>query len=137
MLSLGTLVPEAPWCVFYATSCQVYRGLTHTAYSGDTLLVTGTVTWYQTHTQTHTDPGAGRLTHLYNYILTPLVMCSQQLLLLHWMIKWIIHWYQKFTFHNVFSFQKLFACKKWYIYWLDAIRLVSSCETQILLIEMG
>ena len=29
MWSLGTLVPEGPWCVFYATRCQVYWGLTH------------------------------------------------------------------------------------------------------------
>ena len=45
-------------------------------------------------------------------------------------MKWIIiHWYQKFTFHNIFSFQKLFACKKGYICWLDAIRMGSACET--------
>ena len=29
MSSLGTLVPEEPSCVFYATRCQVYWGLTH------------------------------------------------------------------------------------------------------------
>ena len=29
MSSLGTLVPEGPWSVFYATRCQVYLGLTH------------------------------------------------------------------------------------------------------------
>ena len=28
MSSLGTLVPEGPWCVFYATKRQVYWGLT-------------------------------------------------------------------------------------------------------------
>ena len=51
------------------------------------------------HTQTDTaHSGAIRLTHLYNYILTPPVICSQQLPLLHQMIKWIIDWYQKFTF---------------------------------------
>ena len=44
------------------------------------------------------------------------------------MIKWIIQWYQKFTFHSVFSFQKVFTCKL-FICWLDAIRLGSSCET--------
>ena len=27
--NLGTLVPEGPCCVFYATRCQVYWGLTH------------------------------------------------------------------------------------------------------------
>ena len=29
MSSLGTLAPEGPWCVFYATRHQVYWGLTH------------------------------------------------------------------------------------------------------------
>ena len=29
MPSLGILVPERPWQVFYATRCQVYRGQTH------------------------------------------------------------------------------------------------------------
>ena len=27
MSSLGTLVPEGPWYVFYAARCQVYGGL--------------------------------------------------------------------------------------------------------------
>ena len=49
-------------------------------------------------------------------------MCTQQLSVLHW----IIHWYQKFTFHN----------KKSYICWLDATELSSSCETQVIMIEM-
>ena len=46
----------------------------------------------------------------------------------------IFHWYQKFIFYNVFSIQKLFTCKS-HICWLDAIKLDSSCETQIILIE--
>ena len=45
-------------------------------------------------------------------------------------MKWIIHWYQKFTFHNIFSFQRLFTCKS-YICWVDATRWGSSCETDI------
>ena len=32
MSSLGTLVTEGPWCVFYATKCQVYWGLTHNVF---------------------------------------------------------------------------------------------------------
>ena len=28
MSSFGTLVPKGPWCVFYATRCQVYCSLT-------------------------------------------------------------------------------------------------------------
>ena len=38
----------------------------------------------------------------------------------------------KITFHNVLSFQTSFICKSW----LNAIRLGSYCETQIILIEM-
>ena len=51
------------------------------------------------------------------------------------LLHWIIHWYQKFTFDNVFSFLKLFTYKS-HVFWLDAVRLDSSCETQIILIEM-
>ena len=29
MSSLGNLVPEGPWCMFYALRCQVYWSLTH------------------------------------------------------------------------------------------------------------
>ena len=32
MSSLGTLVSEGPWCVFYATRRQVYRGLIHNVF---------------------------------------------------------------------------------------------------------
>ena len=38
---------------------------------------------------------------------------------------------KKFTFHNVISVKKLFTCKSH-----DAIRLGSSGETQVTLIEM-
>ena len=43
------------------------------------------------------------------YILTPPVMYSEQLSVLHW----IIQWYQKITFHNVFSFKKILTCRKY------------------------
>ena len=59
---------------------------------------------FHTYTQRYTAySGTNRLTHPYKCILTPPAMCSQQLSVLHW----IIHWYQKITFHNVFSFKKL------------------------------
>ena len=48
------------------------------------------------------------LTHPYKCLLTPPVTCSRQLSVLHW----IIHWYQKIIFHNVFSFKKLLSCRK-------------------------
>ena len=47
ILSLGTLVSEGPWCVFYVTRCQVYGGLTHN------MFFTGTLIWYHPHTNTH------------------------------------------------------------------------------------
>ena len=109
MLSLCTLVPERPSCVFYATRCPVYWGLTHDLafclYS-DLIPHTHTHTHTHTHkdTQRHTAPwGGNRLTHPSKYILTLPAMCSQQLSVVHW----IIHWFQKLTFHNIFSFQTL------------------------------
>ena len=79
MLNLGILVLEGPWCVFYATRCQVYWGLTHSV----------VFYWYfiwfaHTQTQTHTAHSeASILTYPYKYMFTPLVMCSQHLPLLH------------------------------------------------------
>ena len=45
MSSLGTLVPEEPWCVFYATRRQVYWGLAHVVFYSYSDLIS--------HTQTH------------------------------------------------------------------------------------
>ena len=48
----------------------------------------------------------------------------------------IIHWYQKFTFRNVFFFfSKITHLQKSCICWLAAIRLSSFCEIQITLME--
>ena len=62
------------------------------------------------HTQRHTaHSGASRLIHPlihpYKYIFKftlPVMSFGSYL----YYIEWLIHWYQKFTFHNVFSFQK-------------------------------
>ena len=76
--NLGTSVPEGPWCVFYATKRQVYWGLTHMIFCWHS----DDITHIQTHRHTvHSE--ASRLTHPYNYIFTPPVMCSQQRSLLH------------------------------------------------------
>ena len=108
-------------CVIYATRCQIYWGLTHIVFAGALI-------WYYTHINTQNTIRGHQQTD------TPTVMCSTVICLYY--IEWIIHWYQKFTFHNVFSVQKLFTGKS-HICWLDAIILGSSCETQILiLIEM-
>ena len=79
MSSLSTLVPEGPWYVFYTTRHQVCWGLTHNM----------VFYWYSnlisyTHTSTKTaHSGASGFTHTYSYIFAPVVMCSQQLPLLH------------------------------------------------------
>ena len=45
MSSLGTLVSKGSWYVFHATRCQVYW---------DMWFFTGTLIWYNTHKQKHT-----------------------------------------------------------------------------------
>ena len=42
-------------------------------------LSASTLIWYHTHTKRHrAHTGVNRLTHPYEYILTPPIMCSQQ-----------------------------------------------------------
>ena len=81
MSSHRMLVPEGLWCVFYATKRQVYWGLTHNV----------VFCWYSdliSHIHKHSHAAHSRaiiLTHPYKYILTPPVICLQQLSLLLWM----------------------------------------------------
>ena len=81
-----------PWCMFYATRRQVYWVLTRNV----------VFCWYSnltSHTQTHTAySGASRLTYVNIYLHQ--LLCARSSYLYY--IEWIIHWYQKFTFHNVF-----------------------------------
>ena len=98
-----------PWCVFYATRCQVYWGLTHVAFCWYSDLISQT----QTHTQTHTAySGASRLTHPYKYIFSPTVMCSQQPSLLHWMNNSLI---SKIYFPQCLFFSKIIHLQKSYL----------------------
>ena len=124
MSSLVALVPEGPWCVFYATMHQVYWGPTHNVffrwYSN---LISHTHTHTHSHIHTnkdaqHTQGPVGRHTHINIYLHH--VLCAHSSYLYH--VKWIILWCQKFTFHNVLYFQIFFTCKS-HISWLDAIRL--------------
>ena len=80
--SYGTLVPEGPWCMFYAIRHQVYWGLTHVV----------VFYWYSdliSHTQTHTaHSGASRLTHSYNIYLHHLLCAhSSYLYYVNWLNK--------------------------------------------------
>ena len=79
MSSLCTLVPEGPWCVFYAIRRQVYWGLTHN------VGFTGTLIWYHTHKHT-AHAGVSRLTHSYNTYLRHL-LCAQSSYLYY--VKWL------------------------------------------------
>ena len=78
--------------MFYATRYQVYWGPAHNMIFGSTLI------WYHTEAQRHTEHSRIN-TVLYKYILTPPVMCSQQLCVLYF-TEWMTCWYQKF--HNIF-----------------------------------
>ena len=115
--SLGTLVPKGPWCVFYATRRQVYWGLTH-------MFFTGTLIWYYTHTHTHTHTTHTHTTHTHTHTHT--------------------HIYTTFyvltaaTFKNLLS-TRYFLSKNYSrvkVIYLLIRRLSSSCETQLMLIEM-
>ena len=66
MSSLGTMVPEGPWCVFYATRHQVYWGLTQ-----GVLLVL----WFDIIHKTYkAHSGASRLTHQYKFIFEIVIL---------------------------------------------------------------
>ena len=54
---------------------------------------------------------ANRLTHPHEYILTPPVMCLQQLPVLHWMNNLLTSKICFTEFHNFFAFQKLLTCR--------------------------
>ena len=95
--SISKFLPEGLWYLLYATRCQDYWGLTHThwdlSYSHkDTQYTQWQVDW-----------------HTYINIYLHQLLCAQSSYLYY--IDWIIHWYQKFIFRNVFSVQKLFISK--------------------------
>lgn len=83
----------------------------------------------QTKTKTQDTGHTGTNIHTHKYILTPPVMCPQQLPGLHWMNNFLI---PKFTWGP-----QCFNCsKKSYICWFDSTGLSPSFETQRMLIEM-
>ena len=79
----------------------------------------------KTHTHTRQDtqhtPGASSLTHPYKYILL-FTRCAHSSYFYY--TEWVIHWYQKSTFHNDFSFQILF------IHLLKPYLLIRCCNTR-------
>ena len=137
MSSLGILESEGSCYVFYATRCPGYWGLTYNVF------FVGILIWYHTHTYTHTHTHTHKYTqqtqgridwHPYKYILPTPVMFSQQPFVLHWMNNSLI---SKVYFSQILFFLKITQLwKSYYISQLDALRLSSFCEREIILINM-
>ena len=87
-----------------------------------------------THTHTHIHKDTQRTQgptdwHTHINLLTPLVLCAHSSFL-YWMNNLLISTStMSFLFQN-YSLVEAMIC------WLDAVRLSSSCETQVILIEM-
>ena len=115
MHMLVTLVPEGPWCLFYATGYQVYWGLTHIYFCWYSNLISHIHKCRHIHKDTqHTKGPVDLHTHVNIYL--HYLLCAHSSYLYY--TEWIIHWYQKITFHDVFSFQQLFTCKGHLLYML-------------------
>ena len=100
--SLGTLVPEGPWYLFYATRCQFYWGL---AYNVVFQWYSDLISHTHKHKNTqHTQEALDWHTHV-NICLYHLLCAHTAAAFITLMVKWIIRWYQNFTFHNVVSCQ--------------------------------
>ena len=115
--------------------CFIQQGVKFTEVWHIMQFLASTLIWYHTDTQTrHTaHSGANKLTHSYKSILTPPIMCSQQLCVLQWMNNSLI---SKNYFRQCICFLKFNLLLKSYICWLDSIRVSSSRETQAKLIKM-
>ena len=77
------------------------------------MIFASTLIWYHTQTNINRTHRTNRRTRTYKYILTPPVMYTQQLTLLHVMK----------------NFSKITHLLKSHICWVDSIRLTLSCET--------
>ena len=104
MFSLGTIVPEGPCCVFYATKHRVYWCLTHNVVCTSTLIgyhthkiwfFSSTLIWYLTlkntqHTQGLTD------WHTHINIYQHHLLCAHSSCV--YFIEWIISWYKNLLY---------------------------------------
>ena len=109
--------------MFYPTRGQTYWGLAHiVVFSWYSDLIAHTVKHKQ-GTQGPVDWHTYINIHLHHLLCAPPVMCSQKLPLLHWVTKRIIHWYQKFTFHNDFFFKTYSLVLVTYLLWCYTTRI--------------
>ena len=109
MCNCGTLLPEGPWCAVHATRHQLYWGLIHNVifclYSD---LISHTHAHARTRARAHTHTTqASIITHSYKCIITPPVMCSQQLSLLQWMNEEMNSLISKIYFRQCLLFSKI------------------------------
>ena len=105
MSILGSLALEGHWYVFYVTRHQVYWVLTYVFFPC-------TLIWYLTHIYTHKDTQSTQgpvdlHTHINIYLHQ--LLCAHRNYLCY--IEWIIHWYKKVTFPNIFSLQQSCTCR--------------------------
>ena len=107
--------PHILWRPPYIAYCPLFQILSTPIMSstcGFLLVLQVDITHIYKHTHTHTKHTAhSEAVDLHNHL---------NIYLLHWLcahssylycIEWVIYWYQKITFHNVFSFQELFIYK--------------------------
>ena len=70
------------------------------------------LTWYHTNKRRHTaHTGANRMTYPYKYILTPPILCSEQLSVLHSMNKLLTSKINFTGFYNVLAVHKSLTCR--------------------------
>ena len=70
------------------------------------------LTWYHTNTRRLTaHTGANRMTYPYKYILTPPILCSEQLSVLHSMNKLLTSKINFTGFYNVLAVHKSLTCR--------------------------
>ena len=98
------LIPEAPCYVFYATRRQVYCW-----FDTEDMTIASKLIWYYTHKHIQTQLTLGPIDWYIN-ILTPPVMCSQQLPVLHRINHSLILKIYFAELKNIFAVQKLVTC---------------------------
>ena len=98
------LIPEAPCYVFYATRRQVYYW-----FDTEDMKIASKLIWYHTHKHIQTQLTLGPIDWHKN-ILTPPVMCSQQLPVLHRINHSLILKIYFAELKNIFAVQKLVTC---------------------------
>ena len=108
-------MPLPPYVLTQALLIKLWRA--HSMFStpvGFLLVLWFDITHTNTHTHEDTQHTQGPVNwHAHINIYLYHLLCSHSSYLYY--TEWITHWYQKFTFHNVFSFQKLCACKVIYL----------------------